>query len=275
MSWRAKLQLEFDHDGKRTRLVRKGNVGPLYVQKPFYPEGDLCHVYLLHPPGVIAGNDHLHLDVNVRCGAHTLLTTPAATKFMRSNGPLARQEQSIRVQSTGCVEWLPQETIVFNNAHATSATHVQLEQNATYIGSEVLALARPANKETFSTGSFTSNLLIDRYCSRLGRYRPIYIDRQHYVGNGTELQAPWGLGANPVLGTLVATPADDDALARVRMVKCRHDYEMFATLVRDVLVIRYVGRSTAAAQKVLRQCWAQLRPLLLQRAPNPPAIWRT
>ena len=60
--WQASIKLEFlkDSEGK-TLLSRNLHQGPLVVQKPFYPE-KACHIYLLHPPGGIAGCDHLQVE---------------------------------------------------------------------------------------------------------------------------------------------------------------------------------------------------------------------
>src|SRR5262245_22778216 len=118
--WVASLDLEFAARGARTILARRASVGPLVVQRPFYPEGDVAHVYLVHPPGGVVGGDQLQLNVLAKQGAHALLTTPAATKFYRSDGRIARQRQDIIVDAAS-IEWLPQETIVFPDARASIA----------------------------------------------------------------------------------------------------------------------------------------------------------
>ena len=77
--WQAELRLRFNRDtpsraapSGRTRLVERHHKGPLIVQRPFYPEGDPCHVYLVHPPGGVVGGDELGVDVQVDAGAHAL-----------------------------------------------------------------------------------------------------------------------------------------------------------------------------------------------------------
>src|SRR5687768_10776446 len=83
-TWHAELSLGFAHDGTRTVLAQKRHFGPLVVQRPFYPEGEICHAYIVHPPGGIVGGDRLRLNVDVSRKAHAVITTPAATKFYRS-----------------------------------------------------------------------------------------------------------------------------------------------------------------------------------------------
>ena len=94
--WRARLDLELSKSNNRTILSHQKHHGPLQVQKPFYPErSGTCHVYILHPPGGVVGGDHLNIYVDVNSNAHALITTPAAGKFYRSVGPVAKLEQNI------------------------------------------------------------------------------------------------------------------------------------------------------------------------------------
>jgi urease accessory protein len=78
--WLASLTMEFQTLNARTVLGRRRHRGPLRVQRPFYPEGDVCHVYVLHPPGGVVGGDELRTEVVVQSSAAALLTTPAATR---------------------------------------------------------------------------------------------------------------------------------------------------------------------------------------------------
>src|SRR5690348_729846 len=91
-SWHASLSLEFARREGKTLLGKKAHDGPLVVQKPLYPEGEgVCHTIVVHPPGGIAGGDDLVLEVRTKEEASALLTTPGATKWYRTSGPLARQ----------------------------------------------------------------------------------------------------------------------------------------------------------------------------------------
>ena len=97
--WRAELDLRFERRGARTVLAAQRHSGPLLVQKPLYPDGpETCHATLLHPPGGIAAGDSLNISAALGGEAQALLTTPGATKWYRSGGPIAEQHTRFALQ---------------------------------------------------------------------------------------------------------------------------------------------------------------------------------
>ncbi len=113
MGWLGHLQLQYHHDGERTTAHDRHH-GPLRVLQRLYPEGPgICHHVLVHPPGGVVGGDVLELQADLAAGSHALLTTPGATRFYRSDGPLARQTVQARVAAGARLEWLPMETIAY------------------------------------------------------------------------------------------------------------------------------------------------------------------
>src|SRR5688572_22366253 len=112
--WQAELRLKFAVEAplSTTRLVERQHRGPLVIQRPFHPEGDPCHAYIVHPPGGVVGGDALRVDIEVSAGAHALITTPAATKFYRCDGRTSSQIQELRAAGA-TLEWLPQENIFY------------------------------------------------------------------------------------------------------------------------------------------------------------------
>ena len=111
--WLAQLELGYQLRGDKTRLVHSKREGPLSVQRAFYPEGDVCHTYLLHPPGGVVAGDQLHIDLRVEADAKVLLTTPGATKFYRSTGAQADLAQKLYVAAGGALDVLSEKARSF------------------------------------------------------------------------------------------------------------------------------------------------------------------
>jgi len=306
--WRAQLALEFEAAAGRTRLARRKHLGPLLVQRAFYPESALtrgapaagvptegaraggavperaepCHLYIIHPPGGVASGDELELDVAVARGAHALLTTPAAGKFYRRGtaGP-ARVRQTLQVAG-GTLEWLPQENIFYPDADVELRTIVQLSDAARFIGWEIGCLGLPASGRTLAGGSLRLGLELH------DQGRPILLERLALGGEAAA--ARWGLAGHSALGTALAYPADGAALECARLSSAEYagraehasgaahdcaELTIACTLVDGVLVCRALARRADRLQAAFVHMWRALRPLLLGREAVPPRIWKT
>lgn len=266
--WQAELSLGFALRSTKTVLASRHQRGPLAVQRPFYPEGEVCHAYVLHPPGGVVGGDELHLHFTVEPAAHALLTTPGATKFYRSAGLQAQQHQHVHV-TDGCLEWLPQENIFFPAANTALSCTVQLHGTAQYIGWEIHCLGRPAIGEAFEQGKVVFKTALYR------DGKPLLLDRL-LVDGSRDLHLAAGLRSQPVLATLLATPATAAMLESVRPLCLNVEMgTVGVTLFNGVLVVRYLGNSTAHAHRLLRTIWQAIRPLVTGRTAVPPRIWNT
>jgi urease accessory protein len=270
--WRARLELELGPIAGRTSLARRSHHGPLMVQRPFHPEPDgTAHVYVLHPPGGVAGGDQLEVSVEVRCGGSALITTPAATKLYRTAGERAHVSQSLRVRSGAVLEWLPQETIAFRGADAELSTRVTLEPGAHYAGWDIVCLGRPASGDTFEYGS-----LAQRTELHVGG-RPVVIERLSLGGASALRTGAFGLGGRSVYGCLLSTGATEALVSDVReRVRPAEPGGLFAVTTLDgVLVCRYLGNSAAAARACLSLAWERFRHHVLGKPATAPRIWRT
>ncbi len=262
--WKAELALRFERADDRTVLAARRHDGPLVVQKPLYPEGGaVCHAIIIHPPAGIAGGDELALEARAGAGAHALLTTPGAGKWYRSAGPWARQRLDFEVGPDAFLEWLPQETIVFDGALASLATEVRLEGDARYIGWEILCLGRTGSGERFVRGE----IRLDNRLYLDGRLA--WLERGRIEGGGALLESPAGLRSHPVCATLIAAGAQFDLAA------CRAIEDLAVTQLPQALVARYLGDSSERAKHLLARLWAVLRPALAGRNAVEPRIWRT
>lgn len=275
--WEALLKLRFARRAEKTRIVERERKGPLAVQRPFYPEGDeVCHTYLLHPPGGVVGSDSLDIAVHVEPGAKALITTPGATKFYRSGGRLATQIQRLSVAKGGLLEWMPQENIFFPDAQARVETRIDLEPGAAFIGWDIQCLGRPVINEAFSEGRLdaTTRLSIDGEL--------VLIDQ--LCTEGTALvEASAGMRGYPMQATMLIVPGDDNAdferlleLVRAAMdAKAELPLEAGATRVDQAVVVRLLGPGTEPMLKLMSAVWCAVRPEIAGREAELPRIWST
>jgi urease accessory protein len=237
----------------------------LSVQRPFYPEIDgTCHTYILHPPGGIVGGDELAISLHLDPHTRVLVTTPGASRWYYSDARRAEVSQIAVVGNGALLEWLPQETLLFDGADAKLSTRIELSGNAQFLGWEVLGFGRPACQELFTSG---------RLDFRFELWRDgVLILRERLCGDGL----PAGLMGYASLMTFVATGADDLALQAARNV-CGNCADVLCapTLIGDVLICRGLAEECAPLKKLSCQLWYELRPILSKRDAVVPRIWRT
>jgi len=268
--WQAQLELGFIRRPVGTVLKRVSHKGPLRVQRPFYPEAGLPHVYLLHPPGGVVGSDCLDVRIKMQAGSQALLTSPGATKFYRSAGDTAQLRQTILVEAGGSLEWFPQENIIFSGAHLNALTRIDLVDEACFMGWEINCLGCPSSDESFEHGRLYSRLALYR------NNRPLLSECQR-VQNRAALQAPNGLRGYPMLAMFIATPCIEAHLEMVREVLAHGNagFPIAATLVDGVLIVRALAEQSEALQQQLIPIWQALRPALIKRPAILPRIWAT
>lgn len=264
--WAAGLTLGFQSINSRTVLTQRRHHGPLLVQRPFYPEDSVCHVYLVHPPGGVVGGDTI--DINVTCheGAEALVTTPAAGKFYRSNGKIALQNIRSKVDPHATLEWLPLENILFDHARVNSSTRFDLANNSKLVGWDIICLGRPACNETFAHGQMNSKLEV------WYNNQPLLLERM--VFNSETIRSVCGLMDHSVVGTMLIYPADTDDLETVRKTAEKHRF-FGVTLIDKLLVCRMLGSQGGFVRELFTEIWTLLRPKLKQCYACSPRVWAT
>ena len=271
--WEALLQLGLTYKDEKTVLSKRCHYGPLTLQRPFYPESDgTCHLYILHPPGGVVGGDSLSIDVSCEENTSTLFTTPGASKFYRSNGFSALQNQNLVVKGNACLEWLPQETILFDAARVSSSTRVQLGKKASYIGWEIVSFGRPACNEEFVNGEFKQSYEIWK------EDEPLLIDRVTVQDRSEVFKSLWGLQEKPVMGLFTIVNDDLNSLqeAKLKIQKMIDDVRRLSvTVLGSVLICRCLDENSMSIRNMFIRIWKSIRLLILGKKPCEPRIWAT
>lgn len=271
----ATLDLGFRRDGEVSRLVRRTHFGPLRVQKALYPEGpSICHAILVHPPGGVVGGDELRIHAEVGDAAHALLSTPGAAKWYRANGQVSTQQLRLQAGAGAVLEWMPQETIFFNDADVRLDTTVQLAGDARFIGCEILCFGRTAHGERFTRGRIRQRLTL------LRDGQPLWLEQGMLAGGSAAMHSPLGMAGRTVCANLVAVGPllPSERLAALRAV-CLQAADgrgnAGATQMKSLLLVRYLGDSSEVARHVMLAAWQLLRPALLGHEAAELRIWNT
>ncbi|MCY4531855.1 MAG: urease accessory protein UreD [Gammaproteobacteria bacterium] len=268
--WTAALDLQFERAKERSIVSRCRHNGPLRVQKPFYPEDGVCHVYLLHPPGGVVGGDELSVSVRAGKGSAALITTPGATRVYRSAGPLSTIKYRLNVEAGASLEWLPQDSILYGGSRLSQEMEVRLASGSRFCGWDITSMGRPASGDHYTTGEFDQGFRL--YVDSL----PVLMERQRWRAGDKVLEASWGLSGHTVLGTFYGFPADDDILSLLRLrLEDISAGAMAVTLVDEVLVVRALADDAVLLRQIFADIWLRVREMINGFTPGSPRVWAT
>ncbi|MEA5570189.1 urease accessory protein UreD [Calothrix sp. UHCC 0171] len=269
-NWHGKLNLIYGYRQNKTQLIYSHHQAPLNIQRPFYPEGkSICHSVILHTAGGIVGGDKLSSSFCLQEDSQALITTAAASKIYRSNGLQAQQNIQIKVCSGGCLEYLPQETIVFDGAIYRQDTEIELAKSSTFIGWEITRFGRSARGEKFLQGDWRSHTTISQ------EGKPLWIDRQWIPGNEEVFHSPHGLAGNAIAATLVyiGNPVSPDIITQARCLWTGVG-ETGVTRLEHGFLCRYRGNSTTEVRHWFISVWHLVRQSFLGRSDCIPRVWQ-
>jgi urease accessory protein len=267
-NWQGDINLRFELQGENTILKHSYAHAPLKIQRPFYPESNICHAVILHSAGGMVGGDRLTYQIELESDSQALITTAAAAKIYRSNGAFAQQQIAIELGTNAHLEWLPQETIIFDRARYQQQLRVDLAVGATFCGWELVRLGRSARSETFSEGCWQNALEVWQ------QGKPLWIDRQQITGDLWHSRQ--ATASQPLLGLLVwlGGTVSTELVAQARTLAPQNESDWGVTALAAGLVCRYRGENRQAAQQWFIAVWDLLRQQYRHRSACVPRVWQ-
>ncbi|MFC0407056.1 urease accessory protein UreD [Roseomonas elaeocarpi] len=261
------IDLRFGRLGGDTVLKHLYQQAPSRVLFPRVEAGEPPLGALVNTAGGLAGGDALSLEVMVGEGGTATLCTPAAEKIYRSLGPETVIQTSLRIEAGARLEWLPQETILFNGARLKRRLQVEMTSCARLLAAEMLVFGRSARGEYFESGALHDAWRL-RVAGKLS-----WIDATRLDEPGTALKDRFGFGGAGAFATLLL--AGQDVSAHLPLLRELAGPLGAATLPREgVALLRWLGpavevrRWLAGAVPLLRAAWLGFPATL-------PRLWTT
>lgn len=274
-TWHGNLDIAYAYRNGKTQPIRDRVQAPLKVQRPFYPEGEICHTAILHTAGGIVGGDRNTIKLKLQPQAQALVTTTAANKIYRSNGLQARQTVEIQIDENACLEWLPQETIVFNGANYRQDLRVELAPGASWLAWEIVRFGRSARGERFLQGEWRSHAEVWQ------QGKPLWLDRQWLPGHEAIVNSPHGLAGHSIVASLtwIGCEVSTGLVEKCRDFTCNVSTTIpitnyGVTRLPQGLLCRYRGSSSIEVRNWFTSVWQLLRLSLLGRSSCLPRVWQ-
>lgn len=109
-------------------------------------------VVFLNTSGGLTSGDHLRFGLDLQ--GQAVATTQTAERAYKATGAPARMEVRLAVGAGGWLDWLPQETILFDQAALDRRTVIDLGPGAGCLALEAVVLGRAAMGETVTALRF-------------------------------------------------------------------------------------------------------------------------
>jgi urease accessory protein len=145
----GRLRIAFKQRGEETVLGQLRQEGCLKARLPRTEPGGIAEAVLLNTSGGITGGDDLALSIAAEAGTRFAVTTQAAERLYKASpgSPPAIIRSELTVADGALLEWLPQETILFDRAALDRRLTVDLAASARFLGVESLIFGRQAMGE--------------------------------------------------------------------------------------------------------------------------------
>ena len=259
-----------------TRLAHLFQSTPCRVAFPRPAPGDLPLAVVLTTTGGLTGGDRVRLSMAVKAGAAAMVTTQAAEKIYRSLDADTDIAVQVAVEDHCWLEWLPQETILFDGARLRRRTRIDVAGQGRVLAGEMLVLGRTAHGERFTRG-----LAHDAWrVYREGRL--VWADALRLDNDIARVIAgSAGFDGARALATIVYVGADAaerlDAARDLQDTLLRDDALLRggATCMGDLLVARFLGADAFMVRRAFGRFWKEFRALAAELPQNLPRLWDT
>lgn len=143
---RGRALVSFRLRNGQTRLLDLQQSGSAKAMLPRVA-GAVPEVVFLNTSGGLTGGDTLSYTIDVAAGGQVCATTQTAERGYASLGAAARVEVKATVGAAGRLDWMPQETLLYEHAHLARRTEIELAADATCVLAEAVILGRHAMGE--------------------------------------------------------------------------------------------------------------------------------
>ncbi len=238
---RGALHVAFKRRGTASVLDRLRQDGALKARFPRPADPEWAEGVMLNSSGGVASGDTLSVTLDAGMGAHASVAAQAAERIYRAPdcGSPAVIRNRVTVAEGAALEWLPQETILFDRAALDRRLDVSVAASGRFLGFEALVFGRAAMGETIAALALRDLIHIERDGV------PVLHDAVRVMGTPPFARAATLRGARAV-GTIVLVAADAEArLDALRTAFAGLDAECGASAWDGMLVGRIVAADGA------------------------------
>ena len=245
------------HDTVIADLRQEGSLKALFPKV----RGKALDAVFLNTAGGLTGGDRISIEMEAQERAHIIVSSQAAERAYRAQpGQVAEAKVSLRIAKGGRIDWLPQETILFDQAAISRKLDVDLAGDATALLVEPIVFGRAAMGEAVTQLSLMDHWRVRRDGAL------VFADAVRLQGNAKKqmLHRAIGKGAGAIATILLAGPSAEVCAGALDI----SGDSGCSLIAEDLLLVRLVARDGYELRR-------QMIPVVEALATAPiPRVWR-
>jgi urease accessory protein len=267
---KVRLLFEVDSTGD-TQLKDLYQSDPLRVLFPNTDNNDIIQAALVNISGGLVGGDQIFVDIQLGENTKALIVGQSAEKVYRSLGLDAKVGIKVKVGAGSWIEFLPQETILFEGSRLRRHTHIDIEGDGCAMAGEIMVFGRRAYGEYFENGLINDSWEVVR------DGRLVWADILHMDKNiASIIKDPACFdGAGAMATVIYAGPDAEDNLSVVQnlLAVTNNDVLSSVTCVNGVMIIRWLGKNALDLRTDFGAFWRAFRNKIADLPSKLPRLW--
>jgi len=247
----------------RTHIAELYQEGCAKIRLP-RTHGQALEAVLINTSGGVTGGDRLDWSLNAAPHSRLVATTQACERVYKSTGADAIVSNTITIGAHAHVDWLPQETILFEQSRLHRTLDVDLAEGASFTAVEAILLGREAMGEAARSAILNDNWRIRR------NGRLIHAEANRLSAADLERDALSLLAGNNAFATILFVGTN--AAERVDSVRALvpEGAKAAVSAIQERLVVRVLAPTGLALRRIITPIIAHL-----SGAGSLPRLWTT
>lgn len=210
---------------------------------------------LINTAGGLTGGDQVEWSVEIAPAGQAVLTTQACERIYRSIGGPAKVRTELAIGENAHLDWLPQETILFENSHLDRRIEIDLATGSSLTAVEAVLMGREAMGESALNAKLRDNWRVRR------NGRLIHAEATQLHASPLERDALSLLAGRRALATIIhIAPSVDRCAAQMDRIRPHlpSDNRIAASAIGERLVVRALAQSGLALRRLIVPILAEL-----------------
>ena len=263
--------IEFSYRDGRTNLFHLYQSDPIRVLFPNVSSEEIKLGIIVTTSGGLVGGDKISLALTFGEKTSAMIMAQAAEKVYGSSGATCLMEVDLEANTHAWAEYLPQETILFDNARLNRTTRIRAAAGSQVLAGEIVVFGRKGSGETFSSGYLRDSWEVWRD-NKLVWIDALLLEKNipQVFNHPACLKNISGAATIVFISDNVGTYLD---YARNLIIDPEENIRMSVSVTNGVLIARFMGEDPLNLRNAFGNFWQNFRHHVASLPNSLPRLW--